>query len=49
MVVTFLALQIAMPLRHMLYPGDVTWTEYGHRFSYENPVVLALLSLSLSL
>ncbi|ELR24015.1 vitamin Kdependent gamma-carboxylase [Acanthamoeba castellanii str. Neff] len=25
---------IALPLRHLLYPGDVTWTEYGHRFSW---------------
>jgi tellurite resistance protein TehA-like permease len=33
-VVAFVALQIALPLRHLLYPGDVTWTEYGHRFSY---------------
>lgn len=33
-VVAFVALQIALPLRHLLYPGDVTWTEYGHRFSW---------------
>jgi hypothetical protein len=49
MVVTFLALQIAMPLRHMLYPGDVTWTEYGHRFSYDHHKSSDdVLSLSLS-
>lgn len=23
-----------MPLRHFLYPGDVNWTEEGHRFSW---------------
>jgi vitamin K-dependent gamma-carboxylase len=29
----FLA-QLALPLRHWLYPGDVNWTEEGHRFSW---------------
>lgn len=24
----------AMPLRHHLFPGDVAWTEEGHRFSW---------------
>jgi hypothetical protein len=23
-----------VPLRHHLYPGDVSWTEEGHRFSW---------------
>ena len=23
-----------MPLRHWLYPGDVSWTEEGHHFSW---------------
>jgi hypothetical protein len=23
-----------MPLRHALYPGEVNWTEEGHRFSW---------------
>lgn len=27
-------LQIVVPLRHWLYPGDVMWTEEGHRFSW---------------
>ena len=29
----YLALQILIPLRHWLYPGEVSWTEEGHRFS----------------
>jgi len=30
----FVAVQIAFPLRHHLYPGLVHWTEEGHRFSW---------------
>jgi hypothetical protein len=30
----YLALQLALPLRHHLYPGPVAWTEEGHRFSW---------------
>jgi hypothetical protein len=30
----WLSLQILLPLRHFLYPGDVNWTEEGHRFSW---------------
>jgi hypothetical protein len=30
----FLLFQIFFPLRHILYPGDVNWTEEGHRFSW---------------
>jgi hypothetical protein len=26
--------QLLVPLRHWLYPGQVTWTEEGHRFSW---------------
>lgn len=26
--------QILYPLRHHLYPGDVTWNELGHRYSW---------------
>lgn len=33
-VVIYLAIQILMPLRHWLYPGYVSWTEQGHRFSW---------------
>ncbi len=31
---TFVLLQIAFPLRHFLYPGDLHWTEEGYRFSW---------------
>jgi vitamin K-dependent gamma-carboxylase len=30
----WLLLQIAMPLRHHLYPGPVAWTEEGHYYSW---------------
>jgi vitamin K-dependent gamma-carboxylase len=30
----YLAIQIFMPLRHWLYPGNVSWTEEGHRFAW---------------
>ncbi len=30
----FLVLQAMFPLRHYLYPGDVAWTEEGHRFAW---------------
>jgi hypothetical protein len=33
-VAVYLALQGLIPLRHFLYPGDVHWTEEGHRFSW---------------
>ena len=26
--------QLLIPLRHWLYPGTVSWTEEGHRFSW---------------
>ncbi len=31
----WLAYQILFPLRHLLYPGNVSWTEEGHRFSWQ--------------
>ena len=38
LIATLLALymlaQILIPLRHFLYPGDVSWTAEGHRFSW---------------
>jgi vitamin K-dependent gamma-carboxylase len=34
LVALYLALQIIIPLRHWLYPGEVSWTEEGHRFSW---------------
>jgi hypothetical protein len=30
----YVLVQLAIPLRHWLYPGDVGWTEEGHRFSW---------------
>jgi vitamin K-dependent gamma-carboxylase-like protein len=30
----FLAIQVLVPLRHWLYPGNVSWTEQGHNFSW---------------
>jgi len=30
----YFAAQLLLPLRHWLYPGDVNWTEEGHRFSW---------------
>lgn len=31
---SFLAVQAVVPLRHLLYPGQVDWTQEGHRFSW---------------
>lgn len=30
----YFALQLLLPFRHWLYPGDVAWTEEGHEFSW---------------
>lgn len=30
----YVAVQVALPLRHWLYPGDVAWTEEGHRYAW---------------
>jgi vitamin K-dependent gamma-carboxylase len=32
--VAFLGLQLLLPLRHWLYPGNLCWTEQGFRFSW---------------
>lgn len=34
LITVFLLVQTLLPLRHFLYPGDVNWTEEGHRFSW---------------
>jgi hypothetical protein len=34
LVAAWFAFQALVPLRHWLYPGDVNWTEEGHRFSW---------------
>jgi vitamin K-dependent gamma-carboxylase len=31
----WLAIQVLVPLRHLLYPGNVGWTEQGHRFAWQ--------------
>ena len=31
----WLALQVLVPLRHLLYPGNQSWTEQGHRFAWQ--------------
>jgi vitamin K-dependent gamma-carboxylase len=30
----YFALQLLLPLRHWLYPGEVCWTEQGYRFAW---------------
>lgn len=30
----FFSIQIALPLRYMVYPGELFWTEEGYRFSW---------------
>lgn len=30
----YFVVQLLLPLRHRLYPGDVAWTEEGHRFAW---------------
>jgi hypothetical protein len=34
-VAVWLAFQVIMPLRDLLYPGKVSWTEQGHRFAWQ--------------
>jgi hypothetical protein len=34
LVSLFIAIQALVPLRHLLYPGNVLWTEQGFRFSW---------------
>jgi len=31
---TYFAIQVLVPLRHWLYPGNVSWTEEGHNFAW---------------
>jgi len=33
-IALYLALQLLIPLRHVLYPGNVSWTEEGHYFAW---------------
>jgi hypothetical protein len=34
LLAAWLVLQIVLPLRHLMIPGEVSWTEEGHRFSW---------------
>ena len=34
LLATYLVVQLLMPLRHFLYPGNVSWTEEGHNFAW---------------
>jgi hypothetical protein len=34
-IAVWLAFQILVPLRHLLYPGNESWTEQGHRFAWQ--------------
>jgi vitamin K-dependent gamma-carboxylase len=34
LLAAWLAVQLLVPFRHFLYPGNVGWTEQGHRFSW---------------
>lgn len=34
-LIIWIAVQILFPLRHVLYPGYVSWTEEGHRFAWQ--------------
>jgi len=33
-IFVYLLFQLAVPLRHFLYPGNVSWTEEGHMFAW---------------
>jgi len=34
LLATYVTFQLLYPLRHYLYPGNVNWTEEGHRFAW---------------
>jgi vitamin K-dependent gamma-carboxylase-like protein len=34
LLAAYLVVQIVLPLRHYLYPGNVSWTEEGHNFAW---------------
>ena len=34
MLTIYVGVQLIFPLRHFAYPGDVNWTEEGHKFSW---------------
>jgi hypothetical protein len=34
LLAAYVSVQLLVPLRHLLYPGVVSWTEEGHRFAW---------------
>ena len=32
--ISYIAIQLLVPFRYLLYPGDIFWTEQGYRFSW---------------
>jgi hypothetical protein len=34
LIAVYIAVQVLLPLRHWIYPGDVLWTEDGFRFAW---------------
>jgi vitamin K-dependent gamma-carboxylase-like protein len=34
LVACYVLIQVLVPLRHFLYPGNVSWTEEGHQFAW---------------
>ena len=34
LLAVWVAFQVLVPFRHLLYPGNVSWTEEGHRFAW---------------
>ncbi len=34
LLAAYLAVQLILPFRHFLYPGNVSWTEEGHNFAW---------------
>ena len=35
LLVVYLVVQLLLPVRHLLYPGNVHWTEEGHRMAWQ--------------
>jgi len=33
-IIAYVVVQLVVPLRHWAYPGDVNWSDEGHRFSW---------------
>ncbi len=47
-LLVYVAIQIALPLRHLAYPGNLLWTEDGFRFSWHVMLMEKNGSLELS-